>query len=73
VEIELYILDPPLDIGHFFKEFGEKFNEKSSQVIITKNGSVFQGFMASMPSEACSYLLDLIGDDTLTKKIERLA
>ncbi|WP_338718052.1 HNH endonuclease [Herbaspirillum sp. DW155] len=63
VDVEFFKLEPPISIeGDILESFKERYNERCKPRVVTKTGSIFQGYMASLPLDAGIDLLRLAGD-----------
>jgi hypothetical protein len=63
VDVDFFELEPPISIeGYILDSFKERYNERCTPRVVTKTGSIFQGYMASLPMDAGIDLLRLAGD-----------
>ena len=63
VDVQLFKLEPAISIeGYLLETFAERYNDRCIPRIVTKIGSIFQGYMASLPTDAGIDLLHLAGD-----------
>jgi hypothetical protein len=63
VDVEFIPLEPPISIeGYILDSFKDRYNDRCTPRVVTKTGTIFQGYMASLPTDAGIDLLRLAGD-----------
>lgn len=65
IEIDLIVLDNPINRDIFKEEIKLFYNDKCSPKLFTKNESITQQYLISLPKGAGALLLDCIGDKSI--------